>query len=250
MSLFDCAPQKTISGAKSGPVKQDGIVYRIFKRQLDVVVSLIVISLTLPLMIFISFYIKSKSKQAAVFKQTRVREERRKIDWDNWYYSGVEQRKIEFFGRPFRFYKFQTMYPDAAKRFPELYKYQYSTDEIKQIKFKIDDDPRVPTWAKWLRKSSLDELPNFFNVLKGDMTLVGPRPDIPEMIKYYTPEQRLKLTVKPGVTGLAQIMGRGDLTFQETLKYDVEYVKNRTFRLDLKILFKTLMSTVTQRGAF
>ncbi len=94
----------------------------------------------------------------------------------------VERRKTDFLGQPFTFYKFRTMHVDAREQFPELYAYNYTTDELKHLKFKSENDPRVPRWAKWLRKSSLDELPNFINVFFGDMSVVGPRPDIPEMV--------------------------------------------------------------------
>lgn len=152
--------------------------------------------------------------------------------------------------QPFTFYKFRTMYSNARERFPGMYAYQYSPEEIKVMKFKIEDDPRVPSWAKWLRKSSLDELPNFFNVLLGDMSIVGPRPEIPEMIKYYTTEQRCKFTVKPGITGLAQVNGRGTLTLQETIQNDIDYVRNQSFALDIKIIIKTVQIFLNGNGAF
>ena len=162
----------------------------------------------------------------------------------------IDRRKTDLNGQPFTFYKFRTMYSDARERFPELYAYKYTKEEIKHLKFKTVNDPRIPEWAKWLRQSSLDELPNFVNVLLGDMSLVGPRPDIPEMIQYYTPYQKMKLEVKPGVTGLAQIEGRGNFTFQETLKYDIEYVNKQSFLLDLKIIIKTIGLTFNGKGAF
>jgi lipopolysaccharide/colanic/teichoic acid biosynthesis glycosyltransferase len=163
-----------------------------------------------------------------------------------------DRRRVEGYGRPFVFYKFATMYPDARTKFPGLYAYTYSTAELKTLRFKVPDDPRVPPWAAWLRKSSLDELPNFLNVLRGEMSLVGPRPDIPEMVRYYTPEQhRRKLQVKPGMTGIAQIRGRGDLSFQDTLACDLEYVANRTLLLDVKILWLTFLKLFKGReGAY
>lgn len=161
-----------------------------------------------------------------------------------------ERRKTDLVGQPFIFYKFRTMYVDAKERFPELYAYVYTKGEIAHMKFKIENDPRIPKWAESIRRSSLDELPNFVNILLGDMSLVGPRPDIPEMIQYYTEDQMIKLNVKPGITGLAQIEGRGYLSFQETLKYDVEYVKNQSLLLDLKIILKTLNAMISRNGAF
>jgi len=196
-----------------------------------------------------------RRKQKDVFRQPI--DERRKSNPGKLYYLcpkdgkiKPDRRKIDLVGRPFTFYKFRTMYPNAKERFLELYTYEYSKEEIKHIKFKIENDPRVPKWAEWLRKSSLDELPNFINVLRGDISVVGPRPDIPEMMKYYTDGQKMKLDVKPGITGIAQIEGRGNLRFQETLKYDLMYVKNQSLLLDLKILIRTLKRTSSGIGAY
>ncbi len=142
------------------------------------------------------------------------------------------------------------MWLDARERFPELYAYKYSEDEIKNLVFKKKEYPRIIPQLHWIRKTSLDELPNFFNVLKGDMTLVGPRPDIPEMIRYYTPEQMKKLSVKPGVTGYAQIHGRGNLGFQETLKEDLLYIEERSLWTDLKVILQTIWACFERDGAY
>lgn len=160
------------------------------------------------------------------------------------------QQRVGLNQKPITFVKFRTMYADARERFPCLYEYKYSDDEIDRLKFKIADDPRVTPQGTWMRTSTLDELPNFWNVLTGDMALVGPRPEIPEMLPYYSREQWLKFAVRPGITGLAQISGRGRLSFQDTVKLDVEYVKRRSLRLDLKILFLTAYKLVTRDGAF
>ena len=112
------------------------------------------------------------------------------------------------------------------------------------------NDPRVTSLGLILRRTSLDELPQLINVIKGDMSLVGPRPEIPEMLKYYRSEQRKKFQVKPGVTGLSQVRGRGLLGFQETQKLDVEYVEKKTLWLDFKIIMKTLKVTFLRIGAF
>jgi lipopolysaccharide/colanic/teichoic acid biosynthesis glycosyltransferase len=109
--------------------------------------------------------------------------------------------------KPFRFVKFRTLYADARQRFPKLYSYQYTAEELEQLKFKVEDDPRVTPQGRWMRRSTLDELPNFWNVLTGDMALVGPRPEIPEMLRYYHGDMLLKFTVRPGITGMAQISG-------------------------------------------
>lgn len=152
--------------------------------------------------------------------------------------------------KPFVFVKFRTMYADAKERWPGLYRYDYEDADIRTLKFKIEDDPRVTPQGRWMRVTTLDELPNFWNVLTGEMALVGPRPEIPEMLPYYSDEQRLKFAVRPGITGLAQISGRGRLSFQDTVKLDVEYVKRRSLALDLKILIQTAYKVVTHDGAF
>ena len=198
---------------------------------------------------------KDRRKHKDVFRASIS--ERRKSNPGKAYYLcpkdgkiKPDRRKIDLVGRPFTFYKFRTMYPDAKERFPGLYSYRYTKEAIQHMKFKIENDPRVPKWAKWLRRSSLDELPNFINVLRGDLSLVGPRPDIPEMMKYYSDKQRMKLSVKPGITGLAQMSGRGDLQFQETLKCDLEYVKNQSLLFDAKIVVRTIARVLHSVGAY
>ena len=152
--------------------------------------------------------------------------------------------------KPFRFVKFRTLYADARERFPELYAYQYDEEELSELKYKTPDDPRVTPQGRWLRRTSFDELPNFWHVLTGDMALVGPRPEIPEMLPYYKGEMLQKFSVRPGITGLAQISGRGRLTFSEIVKYDLEYVRTRSTWMDLRILFRTAFLMLRDPGAF
>lgn len=160
------------------------------------------------------------------------------------------QQRLGRNGIPFLFVKFRTFYADARETFPHLYTYRYDAQELDSLKFKIKDDPRVTPQGRWLRQSSLDELPNFWNVLTGEMALVGPRPEIPEMLRYYEGETLEKFSVRPGITGLAQISGRGRLTFQQTVDLDLEYVRKRSFLLDLKILLRTVWMIITRDGAF
>lgn len=230
-------------------------------RSLDVVVSLLVLSLSWPLLFVIAVLIKIDSEGPVIFRQTRIGKNRRtysdsccsskyasRVECGRW--IGQDRRQNDFGGEPFKFYKFRTMRNDARQRFPELYQYQYSNEEIEQMSFKLRDDPRLTRFGRRLRKTSLDELPNFFNVLKGDMSLVGPRPDIPEMIRYYKPYQLVKLSVKPGITGFAQINGRGKLTFQKTLEEDIWYVREKSILMDLKIIWKTIVAVMRRDGAF
>jgi len=200
----------------------------LLQRLFEIVFASIVLVLTAPLMLLIALVIRLDGPGPVLFFQQRLGKN----------------------GRPFTFVKFRTLYADARQRFPELYAYQYSSEELADLKFKIDNDPRVTRCGVWLRKSSLDELPNFWNVLKGDMALVGPRPEIPEMLRYYHGEMLLKFSVRPGVTGPAQISGRGRLKFTDTVAYDIEYVRRRSFRYDLGVLVKTLRKVVLHDGAF
>lgn len=183
---------------------------------------------SLPLILVIYILIKLDSPGKAIFTQARVGKDR----------------------KPFAFYKFRTMCADAKKRFPELYRCKFSKKEIKTMRFKLLEDPRLTRFGKKLRRTSLDELPNLINVIRGEMSLIGPRPEIPQMMKYYKKNQLAKFSVKPGITGLSQVNGRGFLTFQQTIAYDLEYVKNKNLLIDLKIILKTLLVVLKGLGAF
>ncbi len=222
-------------------------------RIMSVAIAIAAVILTSPVWILLVLIIKVDSPGPAIFKQTRVGKNRRgngQNSSGNGTNGPNDLRKDDLGGKPFTFYKFRTMYVDAKERFPELYRYEYTEDEIKNLFFKFPEDPRLTRFGRRLRKTTLDEIPNFFNVVRGDMNLVGPRPDIPEMIKYYEDWQRIKFSVKPGITGLAQINGRGLLNFRETLYRDVEYVKKRSLWLDLRIVLKTFKSAFLKIGAF
>lgn len=263
---------------------------RIVKRLANISVAIVTLAFIWPIMVCISLYIRRHSEGPAIFRQVRIKRTRRRKDDVVFFlhpctkeyridrrkktekkYDGLERRtnshtryyycrqskemkrdrrKDDLGGQPFTFYKFRTMYVDSRERFRELYEYRYTPEEIKSLRFKKDGDPRVPEKLRWLRRTSLDELPNIINVLFGDMSLVGPRPDIPEMVQYYTEWQRAKFDVKPGITGISQIIGRGHLSFQETLKRDVEYVECQSLMLDTKIVFRTIQAVIDGNGAF
>jgi lipopolysaccharide/colanic/teichoic acid biosynthesis glycosyltransferase len=150
----------------------------------------------------------------------------------------------------FTLVKFRTMHHDARTRFPSYYGYTYTTENFHSQFPTIHDDPRVTRVGRFLRKLSVDELPNLWSVLIGDMRLVGPRPEAPEVLQFYSPEEMIKFTLKPGVTGLAQVGGRGFLNWGETLALDLEYVRTRTVELDLKIILLTIKRVLTRYGAF
>ena len=202
--------------------------YKIVKRILDIVISLIVLIISSPLILFIAIIIKIYDSGPIFFKQYRVGR----------------------LGREFLLYKFRSMYKDARERFPELYKYSYTEEDMRNLTIKREDDPRVTRVGKWLRRTSFDELPNFINVLKGDMHLVGPRPDIWENIRHYPKDHLRKLSIKPGITCIAQINGRGRLSFFQTNIYDLEYMDHRSLTLDFKILYKTVLVIIKRDGAF
>lgn len=244
----------------------DALGYTIARRVLDLVASSCILGLASPLLVVIAALIKMDSPGPVLFRHVRTGiDRRRKLTAT----QGVERRKKDLFGKQFTLYKFRTMYTDAKTRFPDLYTYEYSLEELENLPIKIlvghrqdpanhngredarlvNNDPRLTRVGRWLRRTSLDELPNLFNVLKGDMHLVGPRPDISENIRYYPAPHRQILRVKPGVTGLAQTQGRGRLTFIQTNEADLEYVTTRSFALDLKILLRTLVVTLKGDGA-
>jgi lipopolysaccharide/colanic/teichoic acid biosynthesis glycosyltransferase len=142
------------------------------------------------------------------------------------------------------------MYHDARSRFSQYYVYEFAPGEFHRQCFKRRHDPRVTRVGRVLRKLSIDELPNLWSVVIGDMRLVGPRPELPDVLRYYTPEEMYKFAYKPGVTGLAQVNGRGFLNWGETLAWDLEYVRTRSIVLDLKIILLTLKRVIAGRGAF
>lgn len=238
-----------------GIVPEETRLHAFIRRTIDIVVSLIALIVTMPVIIIIAILIRLDSPGTALFWQIRMTKCRRdKITQKDLQCMDKNypdcRRKSAIAGRPFKFVKFRTMYVDARERFPHLFEYKYTNDEIARIKFKTYNDPRVTRIGHFLRKTSLDELPNFWNILTGDMTLSGPRPEIPEMSPYYTDEQLKKFRVTAGITGPAQIGGRGDLSFQDTANLDASYAVNRTLKGDIKIIWKTVLAVIKHRGAF
>ena len=142
------------------------------------------------------------------------------------------------------------MYHDARTRFPAYYAYRFTRENFHSQFPTIQYDPRVTRAGRLLRQLSLDELPNLWSVVTGDMSLVGPRPEAPEVLQYYTAEEMIKFTLRPGITGLAQTCGRGLLDWGETLALDLQYVRTRSVALDLKIILLTIKRVITRHGAF
>ncbi len=149
----------------------------------------------------------------------------------------------------FTLVKFRTMYRDAPTRFPTYYPGAYAGEDFRSQYPHVENDPRITRVGRLLRKLSVDELPNLWSVVVGDMRLVGPRPEALEVLQYHTPEEMIRFTCKPGITGLAQINGRKLLSWGETMALDLEYVRMRTIALDLKIILLTIKRVVTAHGA-
>lgn len=204
------------------------VFYETTKRILDLVVGSVLLLVALPIMLVTGILIRIDSPGPIVFRQERIGRG----------------------GKPFFFYKFRTMYADARQRFPQLYAYKFDPETVKNMRYKEVDDPRLTRFGRWLRRTSLDELPNLVNVLRGDVTLIGPRPEIYEFLPYYEDSQLIKFSVKPGVTGFAQIHGRSLLTFQQVLAEDVRYVHSRSFLVDMNVLALTVKEVLIRQGAF
>ena len=155
------------------------------------------------------------------------------------------QKRVGYKGRKFTFYKYRTMSHEGHR--------PYETPKLEPVHFKtfvfVTPVSRLTRVGRFLRATSLDELPNFWNVLRGDMRIVGPRPEIPELVEQYPPEYHRRHDVKPGITGLAQVSGRADLTYEETMNYDLDYVNNHSLARDLAILAKTLPVVIARKGA-
>ncbi|TMC54312.1 MAG: sugar transferase [Chloroflexi bacterium] len=194
------------------------------KRLLDLVLAGLGLLGTLPLWLVIVIAIKLDSSGPAIFVQDRV---------------GIH-------GRRFRFYKFRSMYADAEHRIEEL----RSSNEVSGPVFKMRSDPRVTRVGLLLRRTSLDELPQLINVLKGEMSLVGPRPPLPKEVAQYSASDMVRLSVKPGLTCLWQVSGRSNVSFEQWMDFDREYVHNLSFGLDVMILFRTVGTVLSMRGAY
>lgn len=199
--------------------------YLYIKRGMDILGSIIGLIIFSPLFIIIALLIKLEDpKGPVIFKQVRVGKD----------------------GKEFSMYKFRSMVHNAEELLEQL----LDQNEIDGAMFKIKDDPRITKIGKFIRKTSIDELPQLWNVLKGEMSLVGPRPPLPREVKQYTPYDKQRLLVTPGCTGLWQVSGRNSLSFKEMVELDLEYIRNRSIHLDLKIILKTIFVFFGSKDAF
>lgn len=199
-----------------------------WKRFFDLLFTLTFLPLIILLITFIAFIIKITSRGPVIFTQKRVGRN----------------------GKLFKIYKFRTMHCDAERKLKKILKKNPQAQKEWQEKRKLKNDPRITKIGKILRKTSLDELPQFINVIKGEMSIVGPRPYLPSEIKDIQDSSYIILSVPPGITGLWQINGRSNTTFQERVKLDCQYVNNFNLSLDIKIILKTIKVVLKGEGAY
>ena len=196
----------------------------LIKRVMDIAGGLVGMVVTLVFLPFVAIAIKLDSKGPVLFSQVRIGRN----------------------GRRFKIYKFRSMYVDAEERKKEL----EMQNEMQGLMFKIENDPRITRVGKFLRKTSIDELPQFYNVVKGDMSLVGTRPPTVDEFEKYNQYYRRRISMTPGLTGLWQVSGRSDIdNFDDVVKYDLEYIDSWSLRLDIKILFRTIWVVLAGRGS-
>ncbi len=205
-------------------VLKSGRAYWALRRSQDIFFSALALIVLSPLMLIVALIIVIDSPGAGpIFTQTRVGRD----------------------GREFRLFKFRTMVPNAEQKLKELLKF----NEMSGPAFKMKNDPRITRAGKFLRRSGIDELPQLVNILKGDMSIVGPRPPLPREVKKYNEYQRQRLYITPGLTCYWQIQpNRNDLTFADWVDLDIRYIRERSFWVDWKIIFKTFMVAVTLQG--
>src|SRR5262245_9615888 len=216
--LADAHRLSLISAAPTGAYVSWG------KRVLDLGVSLAALCVVLPFVPFIALAIRFDSPGPLLYRSVRLGRN----------------------GRPFVFYKFRSMVVGAH----ESARYVRHLNEIEGPVFKSARDPRVTRVGRFLRRTSIDELRQLWTVLRGDMTLVGPRPPIPEEVEAYEPWQRLRLEVKPGITCLWQVSGRSKLGFEEWMRLDIQYIQTISLQSDLKILLRTIPAVLSREGAY
>ena len=198
-----------------------GALYALSKRALDVFASGMALLILSPLFLLVAFLIKREDGGPVLYTQTRIGK----------------------LGQPFTFYKFRSMRVTADEEREELV-------DDEERRFKDEDDPRITRVGRWIRRLSVDEMPQFFNVLRGEMTLVGPRPPIPEEVEQYTPGECRRLAVEQGLTCTWQVSGRSDIPFEEQVELDLDYIRQRSFAFDLELLLRTVPAVLSGRVAY
>lgn len=215
--------------SKSYILKEDEIHVSLFyismKRMIDIVAAIIGLIILFPLFVFIAFCIKIEDPKGPVF---------------------FSQPRVGKGEKTFKIYKFRSMVTDAEEKLKDL----ITLNEVSGAMFKMKEDPRVTKIGKFIRKTSIDELPQLWNVLIGDMSLVGPRPPLIRELAQYTNYDKQRLLITPGCTGLWQVSGRSSLTFQDMVRLDLEYIIKRSLWLDIKIILKTVLLLVGSKNAY
>lgn len=205
-------------------VKEEKIVYKILKRTIDIIGSLLGLIILSPIFLILSIVVKADSPGPIFFAHKR----------------------LGYNGNLIRIYKFRTMVINAEELLNNL-----SPEQKEEFakNFKLESDPRITKVGNFLRKSSLDELPQLLNILKGELSIVGPRPIVEKELKNYGIYGEKLLSVKPGLTGNWQANGRSDTTYEERVEMDMQYIDNRSIFLDIKIIFKTFSAVIKKQGA-
>ena len=205
------------------------IKHRAIKRIFDILFSLSILVLFFPVFAIIALIVAVTSKGPIVYAHNRIGRG----------------------GKKFGCYKFRSMYFDADKRLQELLKNNPDLKKEWENNFKLKNDPRITPIGSFLRKTSLDEFPQFWNVLKGDLSVVGPRPVIQdEIVKYYGDKAAKVLSIRPGLTGLWQVSGRSNTSYDVRVLLDEEYINKQSLALDIKLVLKTIPAMLTSRGAY
>ena len=204
----------------------EGVLYKVCKRTIDIIGSFLGIIVLSPIFLIVAIAIKMEDpKGKIIFGHKRVGKD----------------------GKLFPCLKFRSMFANAEemkKNFTPAQKKEYAET------FKLKDDPRITKVGKFIRKTSLDELPQLFNILKGDMTIVGPRPIVTDELKYYGEYDKYYMAVKPGLTGLWQVSGRSDTSYDERVELDMEYIKARTIAKDIYIMIMTVVKVLKREGSY
>ena len=212
--------------APIGAAREGRAGYAVSKRAIDLTAGLLLLMVAIPIILVAAATIRLETKGSPFFMQTRLGKN----------------------GKPFKIFKLRGMFVDARTRFASYY--DYSRHRDLEFCFHHEEDPRVTRAGKFIRKTSIDELPNLWNVVLGDMSLVGPRPEIPEVLSLYGPYREEYLSVKPGITCLSKCTGRDRLTKRETIEFDLSYIRRRNLKLDLSILWQTLKGVMLRRDVF
>jgi exopolysaccharide biosynthesis polyprenyl glycosylphosphotransferase len=217
-------PSSLVEDSSDSFVVERKRTFDILKRFMDIAVATLILLLVLPVMPVIILLIKLDSPGPVLFRQKRVGKD----------------------GREFDFFKFRSMHLGAENVIASLRPLSGVDGPV----FKLKEDPRITGTGRFLRRSSLDELPQLLNVLKGDMSIVGPRPNLPSEVSQYLPWQKRRLDVTPGITCYWQIAGRSHIGFQEWMRLDLEYIRSRSLVTDIKIMLKTIPAVIARKGAY